>query len=138
MTTPGHSPDCFVCGFLGVEVLVGDAAGGPGRAVADLLLDARFTGPPGFAHGGVTAALFDELLGAAVCERTPVSYTAHLEIDYRRPWLIGEPARMEATTEWLSERKLDARSTLVAADGGVIAEAHGLWIVPRPAAAPAG
>lgn len=126
MTTPGHTAACFVCGFLGVEV---EVAGG--RATADLLLDSRFTGPPSFVHGGVTSALFDELLGAAVCDRTGGAMTAHLEIDYRRPWPVGTPARMTAQAGWAGERKLHATAELVAADGMVLAEARGLWIVLR-------
>lgn len=123
---PGHSSDCFVCGFLGIESQVAD-----GCAWVELVLDARFTGPPGHVHGGVTAALFDELLGAAVLSRTPVAYTATLTLDYRSPWALGTRARMDVRTEWLSERKLDARGELVAADGTLLAEARGLWVVPR-------
>ena len=128
MTTPGHTPDCFVCGVLGVDVRVAD-----GRAFADLLLDERFTGPPTFVHGGVISALLDELLGAAVCVHTPKAMTAHLEVDYRRPWPIGEPARMAGQAERVSERKLLATGELVGQDGKVFAEARGLWVVPRRA-----
>ena len=126
MPTPGHAPDCFVCGFLGIEVEVAD-----GRAVADLLLDSRFTGPAAFAHGGITAALFDELLGAAVCDLTATALTAHLEVDYRRPWPIGAPARMTAQAAWSGERKIAATAELVGADGTVLAESRGLWVVAR-------
>ena len=126
MTTPGHSPSCYICGLLGIDVRVAD-----GRAFADLLLDHRFTGPPTFVHGGITSALFDELLGAAVCDHNASAMTAHLEVDYRRPWPIGEPARMTAQAEWAGERKLQATGTLVGQDGRVLAEARGLWIAPR-------
>lgn len=126
MTTPGHSPSCYVCGLLGIDVQVAD-----GQAFADLLLDHRFTGPPTVVHGGVISALFDELLGAAVCDHTVTALTAHLEVDYRRPWPIGEPARMTAQAEQIAERKLQATGALVGQDGRVLAEARGLWIVPR-------
>jgi uncharacterized protein (TIGR00369 family) len=129
MTPRGHSPDCFVCGLLGVELRVAD-----GRVLADLLLDQRFTGPPGVVHGGAISAVFDELLGAAVHEHTTVARTAHLEVDYRRPFPIGEPARMTGQAEWLGERKLVATGELVGQDGRVLAEARGLWIVPRATA----
>lgn len=133
MPVERHSPDCFVCGFLGVDVRVGAEAGGPGHAAADLLLDHRFTGPPGMVHGGAIAAVFDELLGAAVLDLTPRAFTAHLEIDYRAPWPLGTAARMTAVVAWLGERKLDARAELRTADaaGTLLCEARGLWIVPR-------
>lgn len=126
MTAPGHSPDCIVCGLYGIDVQVAD-----GRAFADLLLDRRFTGPPTFVHGGVISALLDELLGVAVGIHAPLAMTAHLEVDFRQPWPIGEPARMTGQAERIGERKLQATAELVGQDGRVIAEARGLWIEPR-------
>ena len=131
MTIPGHSPDCFVCGVLGIDVQTAD-----GQVFADLLLDHRFTGPPGVIHGGAISALFDELLGVATCHHTVEARTAHLEVDYRRPLPIGEPARMTGRAEWIDERKLIATGELVGQDGRVLAEARGLWIVPRARVSP--
>lgn len=126
MTAPGHSSDCIVCGLWGIDVQVAD-----GRAFADLLLDRSFTGPPTLVHGGVISALLDELLGVAVCIHTPRAMTAHLEVDFRRPWPNGEPARMTGQAERIGERKLQATGQLLGQDGRVIAEAHGLWVEPR-------
>lgn len=126
MPAPGHSPDCFVCSFLGIDV---DVAAG--CASAQLVLDRRFTGPAGHVHGGATAAVFDELLGAAVLSRTPVAFTATLTVDFRSPWALGTRARMDVRTEWSGERKLAVQGELVAADGTLLAEARGLWVVPR-------
>lgn len=128
MSTPGHSPDCFVCGRsgMGVEVTVAD-----GTAAADLLFTDGVTGPPGLVHGGVTSAIFDELLGAAASDLVGRCMTAHLEVDYRRPWPLGEPARMTVRAEQVGERKLDVTGELVDSGGQVLAESRGLWIVPR-------
>jgi uncharacterized protein (TIGR00369 family) len=126
MTAPGHSDTCFVCGFLGVDVTVEG-----GRATAEVLPDERLTGPPGTVHGGLTAAVFDELLGAAVVSMTGGSMTAHLEIDYRRPWLLGRLGRFGASAEWVGERKLQATAELRDADGVLLAEGRGLWVVAR-------
>lgn len=126
MTAPGHTPECFVCGLLGVDVQVAD-----GRAFAEVVLDRRFTGPPTFVHGGIIAALLDEVLGVAVCMHTARALTAHLEVDFRRPWLVGEPALLTGQAEWAGERKLHARGAITGLDGQMIAEGHGVWIVPR-------
>lgn len=126
MTQRGHSPDCFVCGRLGVVV---HAAGG--EAYADLLLGDGVTGPAGLVHGGVTSAIFDEVLGAAANNTAPGSMTAHLEVDYRRPWPLGEPTRMTARAERAGGRKLQVTGELTDSSGTCLAEARGLWIAPR-------
>ena len=126
MTLAGHSPACFVCGLLGIEVRV---AGG--RAEAELLLDDRFTGPPPYAHGGAISAFFDEVMGAAVHDRAEAAMTAHLEVDFRRPWPVGEPARMTAQARALGDRKLLVTGELTDRAGELLAEARGLWVVPR-------
>lgn len=126
MTLAGHSPDCFVCGRLGVEVQVGD-----GEAYADLLLTDGVTGPASLIHGGVTSAIFDEVLGAAAGDAAFGAMTARLEVDYRRPWPLGEPARMTARAERVGERKLLVTGELTGSDGACLAEARGIWVVPR-------
>ena len=126
MNAPGHSDTCFVCGFLGVDVTAHN-----GRATAEMQPDDRFTGPPGTVHGGVAAAVFDEVLGSAVVSLTGASMTAHLEIDYRRPWPLGTLGRFNAVAEWVGERKLQATAELRDADGTLLAEGHGIWVVPR-------
>lgn len=126
MTQRGHSPDCFVCGRLGVEVHAAN-----GEAYADLLLADGVTGPAGLVHGGVTSAIFDEVLGAAANDTAPGSMTAHLEVDYRRPWRLGEPTRMTARAERVGERKLQVTGELTDSSGTCLAEARGLWIAPR-------
>ena len=128
MTLEGHPSECFVCGLLGIDVHVDE-----GRASAELVLDARVTGPPPFTHGGAISALFDEVLGAAAHDRAPASMTAHLEIDFRRPWPVGEWARMTAQSRQLGEHKLLVTGELSDAEGELFAEARGMWVVPRAA-----
>lgn len=124
--TPGHSPTCFVCGFLGVTVHAAD-----GHATAELTPGENLMGPPGTAHGGLTAALFDEVLGAAVVSLTGATMTAHLEVDYRRPWPLGTRGLFTATAAWAGERKLRATAELRDPDGLLLAEGHGIWVVAR-------
>src|SRR5262249_52665574 len=48
-------------------------------------LDAAYEGPPGCVHGGVIAALFDELLGVANISAGVGAMTGTLTITYRSP-----------------------------------------------------
>jgi uncharacterized protein (TIGR00369 family) len=122
----GHPPDCFVCARLGVEPRVEDHA-----VIAELELGENVMGPPPSTHGGAIAALFDELLGLAVHSHAPGAMTARIEVDFRHPWTVGEPALMRCEARRLADRKFVASGELVSADGALLAEARGLWIVPK-------
>ena len=122
----GHPPDCFVCARLGIEPRIDGH-----QVVAELELRENVMGPPPSTHGGAIAALFDELLGLAVHTQAAGAVTARLEVDFRRPWTVGEPARMSCEARRLADRKFVASGELTGADGTLLAEARGLWIVPR-------
>ena len=84
-----NSAWCFVCGlqnpvglklrFLQVE---------PGRARAYAVVPEAYQGYPGVVHGGVVAAMLDEVTGRAGTGTDPATarlfYTARLTIRYRR------------------------------------------------------
>jgi len=62
-----------------------------GEVVGTARLSRRFTGPPGFVHGGITAMLADQIVavtpGAAGLRG---AITKSLELRYRRPVPVGE------------------------------------------------
>jgi acyl-coenzyme A thioesterase PaaI-like protein len=127
---PRHNPDCFACGVdapasfgLEFELLEG------GRVAAEITFEAVHSGAPGYAHGGAIATALDDVIGTlllAVLEQAGV--TARLEVDYRRPILIGETLRLEAWLDRVEGRKAYPVSALL--DGEeVAAEAHGLFVM---------
>ena len=90
-------------------------------------LSRAYEGPPHGVHGGLVAALFDELLGAAQGLAPPPGVTSTLEVRYRRVTPIETPLRFEA---WIDEdrgRELVARATCHAGDT-LTAEAKGLFV----------
>ena len=88
---------------------------------------AAYEGPPGHVHGGMVAAMFDELLGRA---QQSAGFTGRLTITYRRPTplhreldLIGWFDRVDGRKRWMKgECRLD---------GELLTEAEGLFIAPR-------
>jgi len=56
-----------------------------GRVTATVVMREEYSGPPGYIHGGVLAALIDEAMGAAAWHAGHRSFAAHLEFDYRQP-----------------------------------------------------
>jgi acyl-coenzyme A thioesterase PaaI-like protein len=63
-------------------------------------LSRAYEGPPHGVHGGFVAALFDEMLGAALGLAPPPGVTATLEVRYRNVTPIERELRFEA---WIAE-----------------------------------
>ena len=69
------------------------------RVWGELTIDKRHQGAPGFAHGGAIATALDDAFGMLLRLINKPAVTVHIEIDYRRPWLIDTPHRIEAEIE---------------------------------------
>ncbi len=100
--------------------------GAPGVR-ARLRLGSPHEGPPHGAHGGVIAAVFDELLGHAQMVHPVRAVTANLTIRYRALTPIDEDLVWFAQVVHASGRRWAGRATCTAGDT-VTAEADGLFV----------
>ena len=91
-------------------------------------LDAAYEGPPGCVHGGVIAALFDELLGVANISAGVGAMTGTLTITYRSPTPMKTDLTFYAKVEGVDGRKVRTRGTIHAGDR-LCAEADGIFII---------
>lgn len=92
----------------------------------------RFHSGIGAVHGGAIALLFDDVLGRiADLGDVPPSRTAWLRVDYRSVTPVGERLTMRAAVVERTGRKRFVEGTLRDGDR-VCAEAHGLFVAPRP------
>lgn len=105
-----------------------------GVAVGTGSLSLVHEGPRGYAHGGVTAMLLDQVLGHVhAVFRQRAGMTVELRVRYRRPVPLETPLQVIARPV---ERRDDARTdlhatvTTVAAPDTVLAEAEGTFMVP--------
>ena len=102
-----HFRDCFVSGVwnpmgIGMQVRrVGD------EAVASVTLGAAFEGAPGRSHGGIVAAIFDDVLGYLLRFLGQPAYTGELTVRYLAPTPIHEPLEFRARVERVEGRKID-------------------------------
>lgn len=126
-----HFAECVVSGEanpMGIAIQprrVGD------EVVADFNLGAAFEGAPRRAHGGVVAAIFDDIMGyVLVLERTP-AYTGQMTVDYLAPVPIGVDLQARAWMEARDGRKLRMRAEMTQ-DGAVIGRSTGLFIAIPP------
>lgn len=125
-----HFPDCVVSGAanpMGTAIAVrreGD------DAVAEVVLGAAFEGAPGRAHGGVVAAIFDDVMGYQLSILKVPAFTGRLEITYRAPTPIEVPLVFRARVDAREERKLRMSARAHADDGkALIADAIATFII---------
>jgi acyl-coenzyme A thioesterase PaaI-like protein len=126
-----HFAECVVSGAanpMGIAIQVRRAGDG---AVADFNLGPAFEGAPGRAHGGVVAAVFDDVMGyVLVIQRTP-AYTGRLTVRYRAPVPVGADLTVLARLVRREGRKLWMESQMLHGDE-CVAEADALFIVIPP------
>lgn len=126
-----HFAECVVSGAanpMGVAIRVhreGD------EAVAVVNLGAAFEGAPDRAHGGVVAAVFDDVLGYVLQLFRIPAYTGRLTVAYRRPTPLGTDLLVRARMVARDGRKLTIAGTMTDGDT-LVAEAEGLFIAIPP------
>jgi uncharacterized protein (TIGR00369 family) len=129
-----NSRMCFGCGLdnlSGVGLHIYDD--GAAEVVAEVTIGAEHQGFPGLAHGGVVAAILDEIGGRAamIADHDRFVMTATMELKYRRPVPIGVPLR--AVARLLRRRGRRATAIAELRDAGrLLAEARLLLTdIPR-------
>lgn len=123
-----HNPDCYVCGERNPAAL-GLSLASDGETISgEVALGERHQGAPGLAHGGAVAALLDEILGIAVHLRGIPAVTARLEVDYRRPFVLGRRHLVAASVDEQEGRKYVARGSVRDEEGALVAEGTGLFV----------
>jgi acyl-coenzyme A thioesterase PaaI-like protein len=94
-------------------------------------LSAAYEGPPGFAHGGVLAMLFDEVIGMGNIAAGNPGMTASLTVRYLRPTPIHRPLDIRAWVDRAEGRRIHARGECIV-DGIVTATAEGTFATVTP------
>jgi acyl-coenzyme A thioesterase PaaI-like protein len=126
-----HFDECFVSGPwnpMGIAIEVhreGD------EAVAEVSLGAAFEGAPGRSHGGIVAAIFDDVLGYLLTLIQEPGFTGELTIRYHAPTPIGQPLEFRARIDGREGRRV-ATSAEATADGQVVASATATFVVIDP------
>lgn len=122
-----HFDECFVSGPwnpMGIAIEVhrdGD------DAVAEVTLGPAFEGAPGRSHGGIVAAIFDDVLGYLLTLRHQPGFTGELSVRYHAPTPIGQPLVFRAQMVGREGRKLWTAAEATA-DRQVVATATGTFI----------
>ncbi|TDG12679.1 PaaI family thioesterase [Seongchinamella unica] len=95
----------------------------------EAIFSPTYAGPPNSVHGGIIAAVFDELLSMANVISGSAGFTGTLTIKYLRHTPLDRPIELWAVNERNSGRKQFSRGEM-RVDGQVTASAEGLFIRP--------
>lgn len=94
-------------------------------------------GPPGTAHGGVVAQLFDCVLQQLNCDLGTAGRTTSLEVRYRRPVPLLVPVRITATSDITGSRIRSSarleRDGMVLCEASMVAESFAFDDLPHVA-----
>ncbi len=114
-----------------VQLVVVEGDGGTPEIRAVAWFDYPYEGPPSCVHGGVIAATFDEILGAAIMVAGHPGMTGTLTVRYRKPTPLRTELRLEARFLGREGRKIRTWAGMYH-DEVLTAEADGLFIEVMP------
>jgi acyl-coenzyme A thioesterase PaaI-like protein len=129
-----NSRNCFVCGLenpVGLKLRFHDD--GIGEVRCEYSIGAEYQGYPGIAHGGIVAAILDEVVGRVAIIGDPNRFlmTVRMEVTYRQPVPVETPLTIVGKPVKVGGRLARAVGELRLPDGSVAVEAA-LTLVDLP------
>jgi acyl-coenzyme A thioesterase PaaI-like protein len=101
------------------------------EVIVRVTLGAAFEGAPGRAHGGIVAAMFDDVTGFVLRLAATPAYTGQLSVRYRAPIPIETPLEFRSRLEGRDGRKLHITADCRAGDQ-LLATADTIYITVEP------
>lgn len=122
-----NSRHCFVCGVENPRGLqLSFYQDRPGEVSAETTVREDYQGYPGIVHGGIVAAMLDEIASRAAMAEGEKRFmvTATIKVRYHRPVPIGQPLRLVGRLCTRRGRIATARGEVRLPDGRLAAEAE--------------
>lgn len=124
---------CFACGSLNEHGIKLDLHVERGRSWTELVLEDRFEGWAGIAHGGILATILDEVMAWALIGDENWGLTARLEIEFRKPVPVGRPIRAEGRIVRTRRRLVETTGHIVdATTGDSLVTASATYVAAGP------
>lgn len=127
-----NSKMCFICGLenpIGLHLHIYETE--PGVVESTYLAPDHFQGYPGVLHGGIVAAIIDEIAGRTLMGNDPMNprfmFTAKMEVKYRKNVpiekelkIIGKAGKSRAISAEAWAGIYDAETNELLAEGNVL------------------
>ncbi len=102
------------------------------RVVTTWVASEDHVGFPGFVHGGLIAAVLDDVMGRCSVLHRRWVVTGRMETRYREVAPLGAALRVEGWITRLTRRVMQAQASMSLEDGRLVAEASGTYLpVPQ-------
>lgn len=126
-----NSNHCFVCGrenLYGLHLEFYEET--PGEVLVNYTVPEQYQGYPGVVHGGVVAALLDEVTGRSQMGGDPprFMFTARITVRYHKNVPIGQPLKIVGKAGTRRERIASASGKIFGPEGDLLAEADVLLV----------
>ncbi len=131
-----NSKMCFVCGVenpVGLKLKI--YLTGPGEIETSYTAPEHFQGYPGVLHGGIVAALLDEISGRALMgdpSAPRFMFTGKLEVRYRKNVPVGVPLKIVGKALKSRSKMGEGWAGIYDPNGTLLAEATALHIDVPP------
>ena len=99
-----------------------------GRVITTWVASEEHVGFPGFVHGGLIAAVLDDVMGRCSVLHRRWVVTGRMETRFREAAPLGAALRIEGWTTRFTRRVMQAQSQMSLEDGTVVAEATGTYL----------
>ena len=121
-----NARSCFVCGVenhAGLQMVFYQT--GPDEVSADYSVPVQFQGYPGLTHGGIVAAMLDEVASRVFMSGDPprLMVTAKMNIRYRKPVPVGVKLHLVGKAQSDNGRVGKALGQVFDPAGNLLAEA---------------
>ncbi len=121
--------NCFACGSLNAHGLQLDLHLEPGRSWTEFVLDRRFEGWEGIAHGGILCTILDEVMAWALVAEDNWGVTARMRVEFKKPVAVGTAIRADGWVTRSRRRIVDAAGRIVdPGTGAELATAEGTYV----------
>jgi|YNPBryantNP2012_1023418.scaffolds.fasta_scaffold06739_2 uncharacterized protein (TIGR00369 family) len=124
-----NSDGCFVCGRhnpIGLHMQFYTAE--DGCVYAEYTPRPEHQGYPGVMHGGLIAAMLDEIIGRTAIAHNFWCVTAKLEVHFKKPVPLDSPLKVKGEIIHKTASALRGRGEIRLADDTLAAEAIGTYI----------
>lgn len=128
-----NSRHCFICGLenpVGLRLKIYQTA--PGEVETEYTAPEHFQGYPGVLHGGIVAAILDEISGRAQMGEDPRNprfmFTGKLEIKYRKNVPVGKKLKIIGKAGKSKRNFAEAWAGIYDEAGELLAEANAVHI----------
>jgi uncharacterized protein (TIGR00369 family) len=120
---------CFTCGpantrGIGMQWYLKD----DGVIFGEVALTEHQQGPPGNAHGGASAALLDEAMGAAAWAAGHKVAAVNLNVDFQQPVPLGEKISITGRVVGKEGKVVRTEGEIRLPDGEVAVAGRGIYV----------